>query len=106
MAKRKKQPEPKASDFFKPEELGPLPDYYDGHYLVMRPVKFQASYRQRHFLVWRAGGGFGCDPTKMGRAVFAECVGDGEVARWDRGDFVAEYIGDVDALKAEAAGIA
>jgi hypothetical protein len=101
-AKTKKPPEPKAKDFFKPEEIGQLPDNYNGHWLIVRPTWPKQEFRKRRFLVWQAQGGFGCDPTKIGRAVFAECAGDGEHGvRFDRGDFVGEFIGDLEALKKE-----
>jgi len=35
---------------------------------------------------FKAEGGFGCDPAKMGRAVFGTFVCDGERARIDRDD--------------------
>lgn len=97
--KKTKTQEPKAQDYFKPEEIGPLPNNYAGHILIMRPSILKDEFRKREFLVWKATGGFGCDPNKIGRAVFAVCVGDGEHARWDRGNFVASFKGDVNSLK-------
>lgn len=99
MAKTTKTPKPKLNDFFKKEEIGPLPDDYAGHWLILSPETIKAEFRTRSNLVWQAQGGFGCDPMKMGRAVFGVCAGDGEDSRWDRGQFVAEFLGDVEALR-------
>jgi hypothetical protein len=84
----------KIEQFFKSEEIGTLPGDYVGHLLILDPNLLKPEFRTRKNMVWRAQGGFGCDPTKMGRAVFATCVSDGEQARWDRGSFCAKFIGD------------
>ena len=92
----------KVEEFFKPSEFKPADGDYTGKHLIINPNRFTPEYRKRKFLVWQAHSGFGCSPIKMGRAVFATCVGDGEDARFDRGDFLYEFTGDVEALKAEA----
>lgn len=35
-----------------------------------------------------AHDGFGCSPTAIGRSIRATCLGDGEMTRWDRSDFI------------------
>jgi hypothetical protein len=74
---------------FTAEELLPLPDEYTGHTLVLNPDCVRPEHRHRESLIWKAFGGFGCQKELIGRAVFAKCA-DGENARWDRHDFVAE----------------
>ena len=48
--------------------------------------------------LWLATGGFGCDPTKIGRAVYATCLIDDDQSRWDRHQVVGvikdEYLPD------------
>lgn len=53
-------------------------------------------------MVWKAQGGFGCNPQAIGNSVLAQCAGDGEDGiRFHRGDFVATFKGDLEALKSE-----
>ncbi len=61
--------------------------------MILKPDILGKQYRKRKFCLWKATGGFGCSPTAAGRAVFAECLGDKEHARWDRHDFVGEFTG-------------
>ena len=35
-----------------------------------------------------AHDGFGCSPTAIGRSVRCTCLGDGEMTRWNRTDFI------------------
>lgn len=48
--------------------------------------------------LWLATDGFGCDPTKMGRAVYSTCLADDDRNRWDRSDVLGvikdEYLPD------------
>ena len=93
MPKQKNQtPVPKLTDYFKPEEIGRLDGDYTGRTLLLNPAVVKAEFRSRENLIWKAHGGFGCDPSKIGRAVFAQFLADKESARWDRHDFLAEYI--------------
>src|SRR5690348_13191336 len=85
----------KIKDLFKPEELAPLPDELEGKLLILDPKILAPQYRQRKFLVYRATGGFGCHAACMGTAVYAECLSDGEKTRWERYEFLNEYIGPV-----------
>lgn len=61
---------------------------YEGKIIVMHSEVLKEDYRKPQFQLWKATGGFGCDPTKIGRAVFGICLADGESARWDRSDFI------------------
>ena len=58
-----------------------------GRILVFRPSSLKEEYQQldRRF---RADGGFGCNPSAIGRAVYGTALLDGEKARWDRDDFM------------------
>ena len=56
--------------------------------LVMSPFTLKESYWAPENQLWLATGGFGCNPTASGRAVYATCLGDGEQARWNRSDFI------------------
>ena len=74
----------------KPEALtGPSITGVDlvGKTVVLREAYFAPAYRNvdRRFV---CNGGFGCSPTKMGRAVFGTFLADGEEARIDRGDIL------------------
>lgn len=84
------------TDFFKPSEYTSISgvDFTD-KVLILNPTEMLPQFRTRANLLWRAHGGFGCSPTAAGRAVMAECVGDGEEARWDRHQFVGVFTGDV-----------
>ena len=107
MAKKKKSPQKIDDDQmvkelfgvtnFKPLEAVNL----EGKLLILRPSLLSPKYRLPALLTWRATGGFGCNPKAMGRAIFSRCVGDNEEARWDRSDFIAEYIGDESELRIE-----
>lgn len=61
---------------------------YTGKVLVLRPDVMKESCWSPQSSLWEAHAGFGCSPTAVGRAVYATCLGDGEQARWDRGDFI------------------
>jgi hypothetical protein len=66
-----------------------------GKILILNPTLVAPQYQQRKYLLWQARGGFGCHASAAGRAVFATCLGDKEEARWNRSDFMAEFIGTV-----------
>lgn len=58
-----------------------------GKIVVMKENILQPQYRTVGNRLHKATGGFGCNPSSMGRAVFTECIADGEHSRWDRSDF-------------------
>ena len=60
----------------------------EGKVLVMSPFTLKESYWAPENQLWLAFGGFGCNPTAGGRAVYATCLGDGEQSRWNREDFI------------------
>lgn len=60
----------------------------EGSVLVMSPYTLKESYWSPENQLWLATGGFGCNPSAAGRAVYATCLGDGEQTRWDRSDFI------------------
>ena len=38
--------------------------------------------------LWYAHDGFGCGPHAIGRSIRCTCLGDGEMTRWNRTDFI------------------
>lgn len=48
--------------------------------------------------LWLATSGFGCEPNKIGRAVYSTCLIDNDKNRWDRSDILGvirdEYLPD------------
>lgn len=83
--------------FFSESEVKPLSECgdFEGKVMILKPEILDKPYRKRKFLLWQATGGFGCSPSACGRAVYADCLGDKEHARWDRHDFVGEFIGEL-----------
>jgi hypothetical protein len=59
----------------------------EGKILVIPVQSFSREYRTAKYQLVRATGGFGCDPTNRGTAVFVKFLSDGEEARYSRGDF-------------------
>lgn len=59
-----------------------------GKVLVLKPGLLKESCLCRENQLWLATGGFGCEPHASGRAIFAECIYDGEECRWSREDFL------------------
>ena len=57
---------------------------YEGQVIVVNPSYFAEDYLKAENQLWLATGGFGCDPSKMGNAIYATCIADGEKARWER----------------------
>ncbi len=61
-------------------ELGDITDKV----IVLSPKCLKEEYWSPENQLWLATGGFGCEPNKIGRAVYATCLFDGEETRWDR----------------------
>ena len=61
---------------------------YTGKVLVLSPDVLREQYWGKEYQLLYAQSGFGCKPHSSGRAVFATSLVDGEMARWNREDFV------------------
>ena len=59
---------------------------YEGKVLVLDTLK--ESYWNARAQLWYAHDGFGCSPKAIGRSVRCTCLGDGEMTRWNRTDFI------------------
>ena len=62
--------------------------HYDGQILVLPVSSFSTEYQHPQYQLFRANGGFGCDPEKLGTAVFGKFLFDGEECRYRRNDFI------------------
>jgi hypothetical protein len=71
-----------------PEVLPMAGEHLAGKVLVLNDRWLSNQFRSAEYQLWKATGGFGCNPAAMGTAVFAVCLNDGERARWERGDFI------------------
>lgn len=61
---------------------------YEGKVLVLSPDTLAERCWSRENQLWYAHDGFGCSPHAVGRSVRCTCLGDGEMTRWDRAEFV------------------
>ena len=61
---------------------------YTGKVLVLSPDTLKESYWSQENQLWYAHDGFGCSPTAIGRSVRCTCLGDGEMTRWNRDEFI------------------
>lgn len=43
---------------------------YEGKFVIITPDYFKPEYRSAKYQLFHAEGGFGCDPGKIGNAVF------------------------------------
>ena len=57
--------------------------------IIISAKSLAENYREAKWQIWRATGGFGCQKGKIGGAVFAKCIEDGEEARWRINDVIA-----------------
>lgn len=55
-------------------ECKPLSDNIEGKLVVIKPDFFNPEFREAKYQIVLAAGGFGCDASKMGNAVFVEEV--------------------------------
>ena len=71
---------------------------FTGKVLVLSPDTLKESCWRQEDQLWYAHDGFGCSPHARGRSVRCTCLGDGEMTRWNRSDFVGvlkeEYLPD------------
>lgn len=61
---------------------------FEGKVLAVSPSALDEEYFTVQDQLWYASGGFGCNPSGSGRAVFATCLATGKSARWNRSDFI------------------
>ena len=61
---------------------------YAGKLLILSPNVLKDQYKTPEDQLFYATGGFGCDPTKMGRKVFGFFLKGGEETHFARGDFL------------------
>lgn len=71
---------------------------YEDKVVIVSHKSLKEEYWTPENQLWLATGGFGCDPTKIGRAVYATCLIDDDQSRWDRhqvlGVIKDEYLPD------------
>jgi len=63
---------------FEKKDYRPLKkgETYDGKFVIISPGYFKPEYRSALHQLFHAEGGFGCDPKKLGNAVFGrDCDG-------------------------------
>ena len=61
---------------------------YTGKVLVLSPDTLKESCWSQENQLWYAHDGFGCSPHTIGRSVRCTCLGDGEMTRWNRHEFI------------------
>lgn len=61
---------------------------YTAKVLVLSPDTLKESFWSQENQLWYAHDGFGCSPHAIGRSVRCTCLGDGEMTRWNRDDFI------------------
>ena len=61
---------------------------YENQILVIKSESLDKNYRNAANQLFTAFSGFGCDPHKMGTAVYGEFLIDGEETRFERSDFL------------------
>lgn len=67
--------------------LMPLEGDLVGKYLVIDPINLKERLRFARNQIFKVSGGFGCNASASGSAVFGAHL-DGEEARWERYDFI------------------
>lgn len=61
---------------------------YTGKVLILSPDTLKESFWSQENQLWYAHDGFGCSPHAIGRSVRCTCLGDGEMTRWNRDEFI------------------
>ena len=61
---------------------------YTAKVLVLSPHTLKESFWSQENQLWYAHDGFGCSPHAIGRSVRCTCLGDGEMTRWNRDEFI------------------
>ena len=69
----------------------PLSNNIEGKLVVVKPEYFKPEFREAKYQIVLATGGFGCDASKMGNAVYViECCKDPEHYRQERYNLMGE----------------
>jgi len=55
---------------------------------LLSPDTLKESCWSKENQLWYAHDGFGCNPHAIGRSVRCTCLGDGEMTRWNRNEFI------------------
>ncbi len=72
-------------------ECKPLSDNIEGKLVVIKSDFFKPEFREAKYQIVLATGGFGCDASKMGNAVFVtECCENPEEYRQERYNLIGE----------------
>lgn len=61
---------------------------YTGKVLVLSPDTLKESCWSKENMLWYAHDGFGCSPHAIGCSIRCTCLGDGEMTRWNRSEFI------------------
>ena len=61
---------------------------YENKVLIIKPEWLKEAYRTPENQLFLAKSGFGCDPSKVGTAVYGVFLIDGESLNMRRGDFL------------------
>ena len=61
---------------------------YEGKLLILRPSTLKDEYKTPEDQLFFATSGFGCDPTKIGTAVYGFFLKDDEHTHFRRSDFI------------------
>lgn len=61
---------------------------YEGRLLALKPSTLKDEYKTPDFQLFFATSGFGCDPTKIGTAVYGFFLKDDEHTHFRRSDFI------------------
>ena len=49
---------------------------YENKFVIIKPDFFSEEYQEAKYQLFHAEGGFGCDPSKLGNAVFGRDFGE------------------------------
>lgn len=60
-------------DDYRPLEEG---ETYENKFVIINPDFFKDEFKEAKYQLYYAIGGFGCDPTKIGNAVFGRDYGE------------------------------
>lgn len=66
----------------------PAEQDFTGKVLVLSPSTLKESCWSQENQLWLAHDGFGCCPHAIGRSIRCTCLDDGEMARWNRSEFI------------------